>query len=93
MMALALTACAILPRSPPPEIGAPWFYGKYVSARGIPILSSARVSDEALLAARDMAMGMTAHRPDLARWLATNGWRIAIIAEDEAWLDLPENAH
>ena len=36
---------------------------------------------------------MTAHRPDLAHWLATNGWRIAIIAEEEALLDLPENAH
>lgn len=93
MMALALTGCATVPRSPPPEIGAPWFYDKYVSARGIPILSSARVSDEALLAARDMATGMTAHRPDLAHWLATNGWRIAIIAEEEALLDLPENAH
>lgn len=61
-------------------------------ARGIPILASARVSDEALLAARDMVRGMFAHRPDLARWLAVNDYRIAIFAEDEALLDLPENA-
>ena len=44
VMALALAGCATVPRSPPPEIGAPWFYDKYVSARGIPILSSARAT-------------------------------------------------
>lgn len=90
---LALSACATGPRIPPPEIGTTPFYTKHLSARGIPILSSERVSDEALVAARNMTLGMTEHRPDLARWLATNGWRIAIIAEEEALLDLPENAH
>ena len=93
LAALMLGGCAATPGAPPPALGAPAFYAKHVSAAGIPILSSARVSDEALLAARDMASGMVAHRPDLAAWLAENGWRIAIIAEDEALLDLPENAH
>lgn len=62
-------------------------------ARGIPILASARVRDEALLAARDMVVSIFAHRPELAKWLAANDYRVAIIAVDEALLDLPENAH
>ena len=69
------------------------FYSKHASARGIPILSSSRVPDEALLAARDMTRGIFAHRPELASWLADNDYRIAIMAESEALLDLPENAH
>ena len=88
-----LTACATGPSAPPPALRAEPFYAKYLSARGIPILSSPRVSDGALVAARDMAEGMLAHRPDLAHWLATNDYRIALIAEDEALLDLPDKAH
>ncbi|MCA0904594.1 glycoside hydrolase [Qipengyuania aquimaris] len=90
---LALAACAVTPTAPPSSIGAEPFYAKHVDASGIPILSSARVSDEALLAARDMARGMLAHRPDFASWLAANDYRVAIIAEDEALLDLPDKAH
>lgn len=87
-----LASCAtVVP--PPSALNVPPFYTKHVSAVGVPILSSSRVPDEALLAARDMAKGMLAHRPDLAKWLVANGYRIAIIAEDEALLDLPENAH
>ena len=91
-----LAACAMLGSCvsvgpPPVALSAPPFYSKHVTAAGLPILSSSRVPDEALLAARDMARGMFAHRPELAAWLAANDYRIAIMAEDEALLDLPEN--
>ena len=69
------------------------FYAKSVSVQGVPILSSAKVPDAALLAARDMVGGMLEFRPDLGRWLAANDYRLAIIAESEALLDLPENRH
>ncbi|MBX7515416.1 glycoside hydrolase [Qipengyuania sp. GH38] len=92
-LVLTLSACAVIPKSPPESVGAEAFYQKHVDARGIPILSSARVSDEALLAARDMARGMLAHRPEFASWLAANDYRVAIISEDEALLDLPDKAH
>ncbi len=93
-LAAALPSCTGRPVSaPPPALGAERFYAKHVAARGIPILSSARVSDRALLAARDMAEGMLAHRQDLAAWLAVNDYRVALIAEDEALLDLPDKAH
>lgn len=37
-----------------------------------------------------MASEMLAHRPDLARNLTGRGYRIAVMAKDEALLDLPE---
>ncbi len=91
-----LAACAMLGSCvsvgpPPVALSASPFYTKHVTAAGLPILSSSRVPDEALLAARDMARGMFAHRPELAAWLAANDYRIAIMAQDEALLDLPEN--
>ncbi len=89
---LALASCAAV-GTPPSRIAAEPFYAKHVSASGLPILSSARVSDKALLAARDMARDMLSYRPELAEWLAANDYRVAIIAQDEALLDLPDKAH
>lgn len=75
---------------PPASLDADPFYAKYVDADGIPVLSSARVPDRALLVAKAIVEGMLAHRPDLARALAASGYRVAIMAEDESTLDLPE---
>ncbi|QZD95277.1 glycoside hydrolase [Qipengyuania gelatinilytica] len=93
LAAISLSACTTLPGAPPTGLGAEAFYAKHIDASGIPILSSRQVPDEALLAARDMTRGMFAYRPELAEWLAANDYRIAIIAEDEALLDLPDKAH
>ena len=93
LAALLLASCATTPGAPAPQLGAGSFYAKQVTARGIPILSSAQVRDEALLAARDMVQSMFAHRPEMAKWLAANDYRVAIIGIEEALLDLPENAH
>lgn len=89
---VTLGACAAVDVPVPERLGADPFYAKHVAAAGIPILSSSRVPDAALLAARDMVRGMVQHRPDLAAWLAAQDYRVAIIARDEALLDLPENA-
>lgn len=86
-------ACVSTVGLPPQALDAEPFYQKYASARKIAILSSSRVPDQALLAARDMTRGMFAYRPELAEWLAANDYRIAIMAEDEALLDLPDKAH
>jgi len=90
--ALALTACAATPGEPPAALEASPFYAKHVEADGIPILASSRVPDKALEGAHTMIEGMLAHRPDLARWLVANDYRVAIIAESEALLDLPDKA-
>lgn len=90
---LVLAACATVPSAPPRSLGLDPFYAKHVSALGIPIVSSSRVPDKALIAARDMARGMLALRPDLAAILVREEYRIAIIAQEEALLDLPEMRH
>ena len=50
--AALLTACATIAGAPPARLAADPFYRKHVDAAGIPILSSARVPDAALFAAR-----------------------------------------
>ena len=93
LAAIILSGCAGGPVRPPASLSAEPFYTKYLSAAGIPILSSERVPDAALVAARDMASGLFAHRPDLAEWLVANDYRVAVIAEEEALLDLPDKAN
>ena len=90
---MIVSACAAGPGPVPASLGAEPFYAKHVSASGLPILASARVDDKALKAARDMAVSMLAHRPDLARWLVDNDFRVALLAQEEALLDLPDKAH
>src|SRR5688572_5096376 len=52
----------------PAELGYdPAFYKKYVDAIGIPIISSDKVPDRALLMARDIVVYMLANRPDIRR--------------------------
>ncbi|MGH7446405.1 MAG: hypothetical protein ACREK1_03360 [Longimicrobiales bacterium] len=51
--------------APPPELGLDPFYRKYVDAHGIPIVTSEKVPDAALLMARDIVQFMLANRPDL----------------------------
>ena len=89
---LALVGCTTT-LSPSRALGIDPFYTQYLSARGIPVVASARVSPRALSAARSMAEEMTAHRPDLARVLAERGYRIAVMGPEEALLDLPEMRH
>jgi hypothetical protein len=76
--------------APPVSLGLDPFYAKYVDADGIPILSSPKAPDRALLTAKAIVEGLLDHRPDLARALAESGFRVAIMAEDESTLDLPE---
>ena len=89
--ALLLQSCAT-PRPTAPTAADDTFYAKQVSADGIPIRSTNRVSDEALFAARDMVRGMLSERPDFTRWLVETDMRIAIMAEEEALLDFPDFA-
>ena len=86
IVALAATA-------PPASLGIPDFYTQYRDADGIPVVASDKVPEDALVAAEAMIEDMLAFRPDLAKWLQLEGYRVAIIAETEALLDLPENAH
>lgn len=91
LAALALVSCVSV-EPVPLEASTGGFYAKQVTASGIPIRSSATVPDEALLVSRDMIRGMLAARPDFAEWLEQQDFRVAVMAEQEALLDLPEFA-
>ncbi len=76
----------------PAALGVDPFYTKYVDAEGIPVLSSNRVPDDALLVARDIVNSMLAMRPDVRKALIDRGWRTGVIAEVEMTMDIPEYA-
>ena len=77
--------------APPPALGLDPFYKKYADAHGVPIVSSAKVPDEALLMARDIVQFMLSERPDLRRELIRKKWKVAIMAETEVTYDIPEH--
>ncbi|MEX2269956.1 MAG: hypothetical protein WD690_00705 [Vicinamibacterales bacterium] len=76
---------------PPAELGLDPFYKKYVDAHGIPVVTSDKVPDAALLAARDIVQFMLADRPDLRKELMRKKWKLAIMAETEVTYDIPEH--
>jgi hypothetical protein len=74
----------------PASLGVDPFYTKYVDAQGIPVISSDKVPDDALLVARDIVNSMLAKRPDLRAALVARKWRTGVIAEVEMTMDIPE---
>jgi hypothetical protein len=77
--------------APPAALGLDPFYKKYADAHGIPIVSSEKVPDQALLMARDIVQFMLSERPDLRRELIRKKWKVAIMAETELTYDIPEH--
>jgi hypothetical protein len=74
----------------PESLGLNPFYRKYVDAMGIPVLSSEKVPDDALLVARDIVNTMLSARPDLRKAMIARKWRTGVIAEVEMTSDIPE---
>ncbi len=74
----------------PASLGVDPFYKKYVDAQGIPVISSEKVPDAALLVARDIINSMLAKRPDLRKAMIARKWRTGVIAEVEMTMDIPE---
>jgi hypothetical protein len=77
--------------APPAALGLDPFYKKYADAHGIPIVSSEKTPDEALLMARDIVQFMLSERPDLRRELMRKKWKVGIMAETEKTYDIPEH--
>ncbi len=75
---------------PPPNVHVDPFYKKYTDALGIPVLSSAKVPDAALLVARDIVIHMLARRSDVREAMIAQDWRVAIMAQSESTTDIPE---
>ena len=74
----------------PASLGVSSFYTKYADALGIPVISSDKVPDAALLVARDIVNTMLSARPDLRKALIARAWRTGVIAEVEMTMDIPE---
>jgi cyclophilin family peptidyl-prolyl cis-trans isomerase len=68
------------------------FYQKYLDAGGLPVVGSARVSDNALAEAAWIIRHMLEGRPDLIRAMAGNKVRVVVMAADEYTTDIPEHS-
>ncbi len=77
----------------PESLGVSPFYKKYVDALGIPVISSEKVPDDALLVARDIVNSMLPARADLRSAMIARKWRTGVIAEVEMTMDIPEYAN
>jgi hypothetical protein len=79
--------------APPAELKLDTFYKKYTDAFGIPVVSSHKVPDDALLVARDIINYMLLKRTDIRSALVKQGARLLIMAETEMETDLPERSN
>ena len=79
--------------APPPELKAPDYYTKFISAGGFPIVASAQVNDYALKEAAYLVDLMLARRPDVRAAMIKSGSRLCIMAYNEYTTDHPEFAH
>lgn len=80
----------IMVTAPPSTLSVDTFYKKYADAFGIPIVSSEKVPDDALLVARDIVNYMLVKRPDVRAALIKRGARVLVMAQTEMETDLPE---
>jgi hypothetical protein len=76
----------------PKSLGLDPFYTKYSDAYGIPIVSSGKVPDDALLIARDIVNYMLTKRYDVRADLIRRKGRVSVIAAQEMETDLPERS-
>lgn len=72
--------------------GVPAFYTQRVSAKGFPIVASAKVNPYALKEAAFLVDLMLAHRPDIRAAMVKSGARMCILAHGEYTTDQPEFA-
>lgn len=70
--------------------GVPAFYTQRVSAKGFPIVASAKVNPYALKEAAFLVDQMLAHRPDIRTAMIKSGARLCIMAWNEFTTDQPE---
>jgi hypothetical protein len=76
--------------APPEALGLDPFYKKYTDAFGIPVVSSEKVDDAALLMARDIVNYMLLKRPDVRDVMISRKSRLLVMARVEGEMDLPE---
>ncbi len=79
--------------TPPDSLGLDPFYKKYMDANGIPVISSWRVPDSALIQAWEIVSFMTGDLPAKVLYsMQKNGLRVGVMARYEGTTDIPEHA-
>jgi hypothetical protein len=69
------------------------FYKKHADAGGLPVLSSEKVSDAALVEAVYLLDQMLAGREDIRQAIIKNRVRVAVMSPKEQTTDIPEHSH
>jgi len=77
--------------APPPALRLDSFYAKHLSVNGLPVVSSDRVSDEALREAARLVGRMLHHRRDIGVALVEAHVRVVVMAPTEQTTDVPEH--
>src|SRR5262249_15564732 len=62
---------------------APKFYKKYIDVKGLPVVASADVADEALQRTYYLVTHLLAGRPDILQAMIDNGTRLIVIGKDQ----------
>jgi hypothetical protein len=75
------------------ERALPEFYQQAIDADGILIVSSDRVSKEALVEAKFLVRNLLTESPKLRQALADAGLKVAVMAPSEFTTDVPEHSH
>jgi len=83
--------CLLAPTAPP--AGTPAFYKKYLDAYGIPVQSSAAVSDTALARACLIAVNLVRFKANVRAEMIRERQRVAVLGVDEVTTDIPEYAN
>jgi len=78
--------------APVAALGLATSYAKYLDAEGIPVVSSAKVSDAALRASCRIVKKMVSFRADVRDAMKARAARVAVMARTEKTTDVPEHA-
>ena len=82
--------CSMAPARPPAALGVGAFYGKYLDASGVPVLSSSAVDDRAVVTACQTVTHMLSLREDVRRQMVRLNMSVAIIGVNEVTTQIPE---
>src|SRR5687767_10902250 len=67
------------------------FYAKHIDVKGMPVVASAAVADQALQRTYTIVTRMLAGRPDVLQAMVANRMYLIIIGKDQVYTDMPEN--
>jgi hypothetical protein len=66
------------------------FYKKYIDVKGMAVIASGVVDDEALRRTYEIVTHLLADRPDILETMAKFGTRLIVIGKDQVYTDMPE---